>query len=54
MLDFATKVLTETGTCLFSTGQAGYIVKSRSGQLLAIDLYLSHCVERLEGHKVFK
>ena len=54
MLDFATKVLTTPGPCLFATGQAGYIVKSRSGQLLAIDLYLSNCVERLEGHKGFK
>ena len=54
MLDFATKVLTSKGTTLFSVGQAGFIVKSKHGQLLAIDLYLSNCVERLEGHKGFK
>lgn len=54
MLDFAVKVLTTPGPCLFATGQAGYIIKSSSGQLLAIDLYLSNCVERLEGHKGFK
>ena len=54
MLDFATKVLTTPGPCLFAAGQAGYIIKSSSGQLLAIDLYLSNCVERLEGHKGFK
>ena len=54
MLDFATKVLTTSGPCLFATGQAGFIVKSSSGQLLAIDLYLSNCVERVEGHKGFK
>ncbi len=54
MLDFSAKVLSAKGTCLFSVGQAGYIVKSDSGQLLAIDLYLSNCVERLEGHKGFK
>lgn len=54
MLDFATKVLTMPGPCLFATGQAGYIVKNKSGQLLAIDIYLSNCVERLEGHKGFK
>lgn len=54
MLNFATKVLTTPGPCLFATGQAGFIVKSSSGQLLAIDLYLSNCVERLEGHKGFK
>ena len=54
MLNFATKVLTVKGPTLFSTGQAGFIVKSSRGQLLAIDLYLSNCVERLEGHKGFK
>ena len=54
MLDFATKVLTTPGPCLFATGQAGFIVKSKGGQLLAVDLYLSNCVERLEGHKGFK
>ena len=54
MLDFAAKVLTTPGPALFSVGQAGFIVKSRSGQLLAIDLYLSNCVERVEGHKGFK
>lgn len=54
MLDLATKVLTTSGTAIFSVGQAGFIIKSSSGQLLAIDLYLSNCVERLEGHKGFK
>ena len=54
MVDFATKVLTTPAPCLFATGQAGFIVKSSSGQLLAIDFYLSNCVERLEGHKGFK
>ena len=41
-------------THLFSTGQAGFVLKSAAGQLLAIDLYLSDCVERLEGHAGFK
>ncbi len=41
-------------TYLFAIGQAGYIIKSTSGQLLAIDLYLSDCVERDEGHIGFK
>ena len=54
MFDFVNKVLSSRGTVLFSTGQAGYIIKSSSGQRLAIDLYLSNCVERLEGHKGFK
>lgn len=56
MQDFATKILTASSgkTHLFSTGQAGYIIKSKSGQLMAIDLYLSECVERVEGNKGFK
>ena len=54
MRDFAAKVLTASGTSIFAVGQAGYIIKSRSGQLLAIDLYLSECVERAEGNMGFK
>ncbi len=54
MLDFATKVLTTPGPCLFFVGQAGFIIKSSSGKLLAVDLYLSNCVERIEGHIGFK
>lgn len=54
MLDFKTRVLASKGPVLFSVGQAGFIIKSCSGQLLTIDLYLSNCVERLEGNKGFK
>jgi L-ascorbate 6-phosphate lactonase len=56
MKDFTIKVLTAPlgKTYLFSVGQAGYIIKSKSGQLLAIDLYLSDCVERIEGHMGYK
>ncbi|MBR6027694.1 MAG: MBL fold metallo-hydrolase [Clostridia bacterium] len=56
MHDFAERVRTAPlgKTHLFAVGQAGFIVKSASGQLLAIDLYLSECVERLEGHKGYK
>ena len=56
MNDFAAKVLTAQAgqTHIFAVGQAGYIIRSRSGQLLAIDLYLSECVERLEGNVGFK
>lgn len=54
MHDFAIKVLNTKGPALFSVGQAGFLIKSSSGQLLAIDLYLTNCVERLEGHKGFK
>ena len=54
--DFALKVLTAPlgNTFLFCLGQAGFIIKSASGQLLGIDLYLSECVERVEGHIGFK
>ncbi len=41
-------------THLFFTGQAGFIVKSKKGTLLGVDLYLSECVERAEGHMGFK
>lgn len=53
---FASKVLSAPlgQTYLFSVGQAGFIIKSKTGQLLAIDLYLSDCVERIEGHVGFK
>lgn len=56
MREFANRVLNAGmhKTFLFSVGQAGYIIKSRSGQLLGIDLYLSECVERIEGHIGFK
>ncbi|MBQ7155168.1 MAG: MBL fold metallo-hydrolase [Synergistaceae bacterium] len=55
-MDFASKVLSARpgNTHIFSAGQAGFIVKSSSGQLLAIDMYLSDCVERLEGNFGFK
>jgi len=37
-------------TWLFWTGQAGFIIKSPNGKLIGIDLYLSECVESVEGH----
>ena len=54
MHDLAIKILKAKGTSIFSVGQAGFIIKSNSGQLLAIDLYLSECVERVQGHVGFK
>ena len=56
MNDFALRALSAPlgKTHIFSVGQAGYIIKSSSGKLLGIDLYLSECVERLEGHVGFK
>ena len=41
-------------TYLFSVGQAGFIIKCKSGRLLGIDLYLSDYSERDEGHIGFK
>ena len=56
MPDFATRVLSSPlgRPALFSAGQAGYIIKSSSGQLLAWDLYLSCCGERIEQSVGFK
>lgn len=56
MNEFILSVLTAPigKTHIFSVGQAGFIIKSSGGQLLGIDLYLSDCVERVEGNKGFK
>ena len=44
-MDLATRILcANNGTFMFYLGQAGYILKSKSGQLLGVDLYLSDCV----------
>lgn len=56
MISFAKRVLEAPigQTCLFSVGQAGFILKNKKGQLLGIDLYLSDFSERDEGHIGFK
>lgn len=56
MRDFANRILSSRlgRTYVYAVGQAGFIIKSTAGQLLAIDLYLSNCLERTEGHKGFK
>ena len=55
MTDFLQSVLESNDeTALFSLGQAGFIIKNIQGNLLAIDPYLSDCVERLEGHIGYK
>ncbi len=56
MTDFAIRVLNSKigNTYLFSVGQSGYIIKSSNGKYLGIDLYLSDCVERIEGNVGFK
>lgn len=52
MIDFARKVMdAPIGVAhLFWVGQAGFVIKSAEGELLGIDLYLSECVEPVEGH----
>ena len=48
---FSEKVKKNFGhTMLYWMGQAGFIIQSRSGKLLGIDLYLSECAELVEGH----
>lgn len=37
-------------TMIYWLGQAGFIIKSAEGRLLGIDLYISECVESVEGH----
>ncbi len=56
IMDFATQIMAAPlgKTHLFAVGQAGFIVKSSKGTLLGIDLYLTDCVERVEGHVGFK
>lgn len=56
MTDTAIKIQSEKADRphLFFLGQAGFVIKSISGELLGIDLYLSECVERVEGHIGYK
>ena len=56
MTDLAIRILAapQGKTHLFFIGQAGFVIKSASGQTLAWDLYLSDVGERLEGHDGFK
>ena len=56
MMTLAGKVLgaQQNKTHLFFAGQAGFIVKNSNGALFALDLYLSDCVERVEGNIGFK
>lgn len=56
MISFANRILgaQPNKTHLFFAGQAGFIIKNKSGELFALDLYLSDCVERVEGSIGFK
>ena len=51
MSDFALKVASHTvqkgELTVFSMGQAGYLIKTASGKLIGLDMYLTDCVERL-------
>ena len=53
MNNIGTKILdAPTGkTSVFFLGQSGFVFKSSKGTLLAVDLYLSDCVERYYGFK---
>lgn len=55
-MDFLKDIKNNDGqTSLYFIGQAGFIIKSKKGHLLGIDLYLSDCVERVEtDHVGFK
>lgn len=54
-MELSTRILcTNNGTYIFYIGQAGYILKGKNGQILGVDLYLSDCVERVEGHIGYK
>lgn len=50
----STKILSSNGPTMFSLGQAGYVFKSSRGTIIGLDMYLSQCVERVEGHMGFK
>jgi len=55
MKDFAVKVLTAQiapgSVGVFFLGQAGFILKTPAGKLIAVDPYLSNCCERCFGFK---
>ena len=56
MLDFVSRMEQAPlgKTHLFSLGQAGFIIKNSIGKFLAIDPYLSDCVERVESSVGYK
>lgn len=56
MRDLAIEILSAADgrAHLFFLGQAGFVIKSSRGTTLGVDMYLSNCVERLDGHDGFK
>lgn len=55
MQDLASRIhnfsVSEGSLGIIYLGQAGFILKDSNGKLVAIDLYLSDCVERYDGFK---
>lgn len=47
-------LLKQSKTGIYYVGQAGFIFCNTQGQLLAVDLYLSDCVEKIENTIGFK
>lgn len=53
-MNLSMNILAARHTSLFFLGQAGFVLKSEKGTLLGIDMYLTNCVERIEGHVGYK
>ncbi len=52
MNDFAQMIrIPEQKTSLSYLNQAGFILKTKSGETIGVDLYLTDCVERFDGFK---
>lgn len=55
MIETIKEFLSENGrTGICSLGQAGFLIKNKNGKVMAIDPYLSNCVEALEGHMGYR
>ncbi len=52
--DLAIDILTTSGPCLSFLGQAGFVFKSKKGTLIGLDMYMSNCLERIDGYVGFK
>lgn len=50
----AFRILSAQESSIFYLGQAGFVFKSKKGTVLGVDMYLTHCVERVEGHIGYK
>ena len=44
-------IIPDGNTSISYAAQAGFVIKSKTGTTLAVDLYLSDCVERFDGFK---